>query len=135
MDGSRNKSKVVEGRILRYIGEVLLNIDHQHLSEAENWIKKAIKADERNGVMLHLAMDYALYAKLVRRKGDQEKAKKIWARPLKSSRNAGLMVGWRNMKWNWRYLYKIALKSFPHNILWFKRQPRDYRYLLYMTGF
>ena len=76
MDGSRNKSKVVEGRILRYIGEVLLNIDNQHLSEAENWIKKAIKADERNGVMLHLAMDYALYAELVRRKGDQEKAKK-----------------------------------------------------------
>ena len=46
----------------RYIGEILLNIDDQHMTEAEDWIKKAIEADTRNGTMWFLGRDYALYA-------------------------------------------------------------------------
>ncbi|MBC8462297.1 MAG: hypothetical protein H8D67_30375 [Deltaproteobacteria bacterium] len=38
----------------RYIGEILLNIDDQHVSEAEEWIKKAIEADIRNDMRWHL---------------------------------------------------------------------------------
>ncbi len=42
-----NKIKVCEGWIQRYIGEILLNIDDQHISEAEHWIQKAIEADQK----------------------------------------------------------------------------------------
>jgi class 3 adenylate cyclase/tetratricopeptide (TPR) repeat protein len=66
-----NKIRVIEGWIQRYIGEILLHIDHQHLSEAEHWIQKAIEADQRNQMMFHLGKDYALYAEWFKRKGDR----------------------------------------------------------------
>lgn len=72
---AKNKFKLIDGRMRRYIGEILLNIDDQHTSDAEGWVKKAIEADKRNGVMFELGRDYALYAELLKRKGDQSKAK------------------------------------------------------------
>ncbi|MBW2608128.1 MAG: hypothetical protein JRD05_10895, partial [Deltaproteobacteria bacterium] len=71
----KKKYKVVDGWMARYIGEILLNIDDQHMKEAEDWIKKAIEADKRNGMMWHLGRDYALYAELFKRKGNQPKAR------------------------------------------------------------
>ena len=42
----------------------------------KEWIKKAIEADNRNGMIWwHLGRDYALYAELFKRKRDQSKAK------------------------------------------------------------
>lgn len=70
-----NKLKIHEGSMAKYIGEILLNIDDQYISEAEGWIKKAIEADYRNGMMWHLGRDYAFYADLLKRKGDLAKAK------------------------------------------------------------
>jgi class 3 adenylate cyclase/tetratricopeptide (TPR) repeat protein len=70
-----NKIKIYEGSIAKYIGEILLNIDDQHMSEAEGRIKKAIAADYRNGMMWHLGRDYAFYAELFKRKGDLAEAK------------------------------------------------------------
>jgi len=75
-DVSKNKLKMNDGLMRRYIGEILLNIDDQHTNEAENWIKKAIEADSRNDMRWHLGRDYALCAELFRRKGDQSDAKK-----------------------------------------------------------
>jgi len=46
-----NKIRVVEGWIQRSIGEILLNINDQHISEAEHWIQKAIEADQKNRTM------------------------------------------------------------------------------------
>ena len=59
----------------RYISEILLNIDDHHIYEGEDWIKKAIEADSRNDMKWSLGRDYALYAELFKRKGDQPKAK------------------------------------------------------------
>jgi len=70
-----NKLKIHEGSMAKYISEILLNIDDQHMSEAEGWIKKAIEADYRNGMMWHLGRDYASYAELFKRKGDLAEAK------------------------------------------------------------
>jgi len=70
-----NKVKQYEGSVLRYIGEILLNIDDQHMNEAEDWIRRAIEADKRNGMMFELGMDYASYAELLKRKGDLSQAK------------------------------------------------------------
>jgi tetratricopeptide (TPR) repeat protein len=69
-----NKVKVADGWIQRYIGEILLNIDDQHISEAEHWIQKAIESDHKNQTMFQLGKDYALYADLFKRKGDRLRA-------------------------------------------------------------
>ena len=71
----KNRYENLNGWISRYIGEILLNVDEKHLSEAEDWIKKAIEADKRNGMMFLLGKDYVLYAELFKRKGDALKVK------------------------------------------------------------
>jgi hypothetical protein len=70
-----NKLKVCDGWMPKYLGEVLLNIDDYHITDAEIWIKKAMKADKKNDMMFHLGQDYALYAQLFKRKGDLLKAR------------------------------------------------------------
>jgi class 3 adenylate cyclase/tetratricopeptide (TPR) repeat protein len=68
-------AKVAKGWTARHVGEILLNIDDQHLSEAEDWVTKAIEVDKTNCTMWSLGGDYALYAELFKRKGDLLKAK------------------------------------------------------------
>jgi class 3 adenylate cyclase/tetratricopeptide (TPR) repeat protein len=69
-----NKAKIWDGWIRRNIADILLNIDDQHLDEAEGWINKAIEADRNNGTLLNLGRTYALYAELYERKGNRNKA-------------------------------------------------------------
>ena len=88
-----NKIKVSEGWIQRYIGEILLNIDDQHISEAEHWIQKAIEADQRNRMMFHLGKDYALYAELFKRKGDRLKAQENLGKAIEIFKECGA-DGW-----------------------------------------
>ena len=91
---SRNsKVKAAEGWIQRYIGEILLNIDDQHLSEAEHWIQKAIEADQRNRMMFHLGKDYVLYAELFKRKGDRFKAQENLGKAIEIFKECGA-DGW-----------------------------------------
>ncbi len=88
-----NKVKGLEGWIQRYIGEILLNIDDQHLSEAEHWIQKAIEADQRNGMMFHLGEDHALYAELSKRKGERLKAQGSLGKAIEIFKECGA-DGW-----------------------------------------
>jgi len=88
-----NKIKAVEGWIQRYIGEILLNIDDQHISGAEHWIQKAIEADKRNQMMFHLGKDYALYAGLFKRKGDRLKAQENLGKAIEIFKKCGA-DGW-----------------------------------------
>jgi hypothetical protein len=74
---------------LYYIGKILLNIDDQHLSEAEDWIKKAIEAHNKYGMMWHLTRDYALYAELLKRKGEQSKVKENLAKAIEIFNEGG----------------------------------------------
>jgi tetratricopeptide (TPR) repeat protein len=69
------KNKWVKGVVLNQIGEILLNIDDQHFSEAKDWVKKSIETNEKYGMRWKLARDYALYAELFKRKEDFPKAK------------------------------------------------------------
>ena len=57
------------------MGGILFNIDDQHTSEAEDWIKRAIETNQKYGMRWHLAKDYALYAELLKRKGDISNAR------------------------------------------------------------
>jgi tetratricopeptide (TPR) repeat protein len=88
-----NKIKALEGWIQRYIGEVLLNFDDQHISEAEHWILKAIEADQKNRMMFHLGKDYALYADLFKRKGDRPKAQESLGKAIEIFKECGA-DGW-----------------------------------------
>jgi predicted ATPase/class 3 adenylate cyclase len=90
---AENKSKHYEGWLLRNIGEILLNFYGQHLDDVENWIEKAKDADKRNGMMWHLGRDYALFAELFKRRGDQPKAKKILAKAINIFKECGA-DGW-----------------------------------------
>jgi len=88
-----NKMKVIEGWFQRYIGEILLNIDDQHLSDAEHWIQNAIETDQRNRMMFHLGKDYALYAEFFKRKGDRLKAQENLAKAIEILKECGA-DGW-----------------------------------------
>jgi len=85
--------KVVKGWAARYIGEILFNIDDQHISEAEDWVKKAIKIDKRNSTMWSLGGDYALYAELFKRKGDKSKTKENLRKAIEIFKKCGA-DGW-----------------------------------------
>ena len=85
--------KIHDGWKARYLSQILLYIDDQHLPDSENWIKKAIKADKKNGMMLHLAKDYALYAYLLNRKDDPSKAKQNLRKALEIFKECGA-DGW-----------------------------------------
>jgi len=88
-----NRIKAAEGWIHRHIGEILLNIDDQHISEAEHWIQSAIEADQRNRMMFHLGNDYPLYADLFRRKGDRSKAQENLGKAIEILKECGA-DGW-----------------------------------------
>lgn len=88
-----NRVEMFNGWMSRYIVEILLNIDDKHMSEAKGWIKKAIEADKRNGMMLHLAKNHALYADLFKRKGNTPKAKENLSKAIDIFKECGA-DGW-----------------------------------------
>jgi hypothetical protein len=88
-----SKVKTAEGWIQGYIGEILLNIDDQHLSEAEHWIQKAIEADQKNRMMFHLGIDYTLNAELYKRKSDRLKARENLGKAIEILKECGA-DGW-----------------------------------------
>jgi class 3 adenylate cyclase/tetratricopeptide (TPR) repeat protein len=85
--------KIHDGWKARYLSEILLYIDDQHLFDSEDWIKKAIQADKRNGMMLHLGKNYALYACVLNRKGDRPKAKENLCNAIEIFKECGA-DGW-----------------------------------------
>jgi tetratricopeptide (TPR) repeat protein len=88
-----NRTKRYEGYMARYIAEILLNIDDQHMNEAEEWIKKAIEADNRNSTMFSLGLDHALYAEILKRKDDLLGAKDKLEKAIEISKGCGA-DGW-----------------------------------------
>ncbi len=87
------KNKWIEGVTLNCIGKILLNIDDQHISEAEDRIKRAIETNQKYGMMWNLARDYALYADLFKRKGDLPKTKENLNKAIKIFKECGA-DGW-----------------------------------------
>jgi len=102
---NENKLRVNDGQLRRYIGEILLNIDDQHMNEAEDWIRKAIEADKSNGMMFYLGTDHALYAELLNRRGDKSKAKENLTKAIDILKECGA-DGWVNK-------YEEQLASLP----------------------
>jgi len=89
----QNNLKEFDGQMPRYIAEILLNIDDQHLAEAEDWAEKAIDSDMQNDMKFRLGQDYVIYAEVFKRKGDQLKAKEILNQAVETFKECGA-EGW-----------------------------------------
>jgi tetratricopeptide (TPR) repeat protein len=87
-----NKLKILEG-LSGHVGEILLKIDDHHMPEAEDWIQRAIEADQRNGTRWYLGRDYALYAEWFKRKGDRLKAQENLGKAIEILKECGA-DGW-----------------------------------------
>jgi len=72
---SENKAKFLDGEMAICIGEILLNFNEEHVTAAEDWIRKAIDADRKNGMKWQLGQDYVTYSNFFRRKNDHIKSK------------------------------------------------------------
>jgi class 3 adenylate cyclase/tetratricopeptide (TPR) repeat protein len=87
------KSKWIEGLMSNCIGAILLNINDQHIAEAENWITKAIETNQKYGMMWNLAQDYSLYAELYKRKDEPSKARETLNKAIEIFKECGA-DGW-----------------------------------------
>ena len=58
-----------KGWTARNIGDVLLNIDNNHLADAEVWFQKAIEEDTRNGMQVAVGDGSCLLCRLVQEEG------------------------------------------------------------------
>jgi tetratricopeptide (TPR) repeat protein len=88
-----NKVKFWEGYMQRYLIVILMNIGKKHLPEAENWIRRVIEHDSKNGMRWCLAQDFAHYGELCKRKGDLPKAKENLSRAIEIFKECGA-DGW-----------------------------------------
>ena len=63
------------------------------MPEAEEWIQKAIEADQRNGMMSELGSAYDLYAEFHRHIGDRLKARENLGKAIEILKECGA-DGW-----------------------------------------
>jgi len=90
---AQNKMKLYDGMMARFLSEILLHINDQQMPEVENWAKRAINADKRNGTIWNLGRDYVHYAELFRRKGDQRRAIEYLGKAIEILKGCGA-DGW-----------------------------------------
>ena len=78
-----------DGSMKRSLGEIYGMIDHRHPAKPESWLKKAIEADKKNGMLFNLGLDTAAYAALLKQKGNSRKADKTYGEALEIFRKCG----------------------------------------------
>jgi tetratricopeptide (TPR) repeat protein len=90
---NRNRVNLYGGLLSRYFAEILTKSGNQNLTEAEEWIEKAIEADRKYEMQFYLAKDYALYAELHKHKGDLSAAKDHLGKAIEIFKQCGA-DGW-----------------------------------------
>jgi tetratricopeptide (TPR) repeat protein len=88
-----NKVRIYEGCMARYIGDILFHLDERFSTAAEEWIGKAIEADNRNGMSCDLGRDYALFGEFFKRKGQTSKAEEYLEKAIELFKRCGA-DGW-----------------------------------------
>jgi tetratricopeptide (TPR) repeat protein len=71
---SKPNFEILNGWTKRLIAEILLYTGDDHLFEAEEWITKSIEIDKKNGMQYQLGQDYATCAKILKRRGESDRA-------------------------------------------------------------
>jgi hypothetical protein len=77
----------------RYIGDILLHLDECPLTAIEDWIGKAVEADNRNGMRCDLGRDYTLYGEFFKRKEQSSRAKELLEKAIEIFKMCGA-DGW-----------------------------------------
>lgn len=88
-----NKIKFHDSLMLRYIAEYLLKCGDKFFDDAEALIISAMNVNVKNGMRFFLAKDYALYAKLLKRRGDLVAAEEKLSASIQTFRSCGA-DGW-----------------------------------------
>jgi class 3 adenylate cyclase/tetratricopeptide (TPR) repeat protein len=89
----RNRIRLLESWICRWLGEIFLNLGGSHVDEAEQWVRKSIEVDVRNGMRLSLATNYGLYAKFFKQQGDKSRAREELGKAIDLFKECGA-DGW-----------------------------------------
>jgi tetratricopeptide (TPR) repeat protein len=88
-----NKIRLYSGAFRRYIAELLLGDVGGPTNETEYWITRAIETDRANGMMLGVALDYAVYAEWFHCKGERPRARDTLGKALEQFTECGA-DGW-----------------------------------------
>jgi len=99
----KNRVKSAEGRDCRYLGKIFLHLGGEHMPEAEQWIKQAVDADDRNGMRFELGQDHALYGDFFKHRQDRNRAREQFGMAAEIMRECGA-DGWVD-----KYLREMAL--------------------------
>jgi hypothetical protein len=75
----------------RCIGEILVALDEHNVREAEEWARKAIAADQRNGLMLHLGRDLKFQADMLYRRRENHAALEAVKRSVEIFKGCGAL--------------------------------------------
>jgi class 3 adenylate cyclase/tetratricopeptide (TPR) repeat protein len=86
-----NKIRLCEGPMARCIGEILVELDEHNVREAEEWARKAISADQRNGLMLHLGRDLKFQADMLYRRRENHAALEAVKRSVEIFKGCGAL--------------------------------------------
>jgi class 3 adenylate cyclase/tetratricopeptide (TPR) repeat protein len=76
----KNRVKLYEGILARYVAAIFLHLDERHLPEAREWIGRAVEADKRNGMVFYLAKDFEFSGQVFERAGNREKAREAFSK-------------------------------------------------------
>ena len=90
---NENKIKALKGQMALGISQILLTVKNQDNLKIENWVQKAIAADQKNGQTWYLGRDYVTYAELFLRKNKNLEAKKYLSRAIEIFKKCGA-DGW-----------------------------------------
>jgi len=82
-----------DSELSRTLADILLHVDGEHIEKIESCINKALENDTKNAARWHIAKDYALYAKLYSKKGDNENAKLNLTKAIEIMKECGA-DGW-----------------------------------------
>jgi len=85
----RNRIRLLESWICRSLGEIFLNLGGNQVDEAEQWVRKSIEVDARNGMRLSLAMNYGLYGKFFKQQGDKSRAREELGKAIEILKECG----------------------------------------------
>ncbi len=90
---NRNRVKIFEGILTRYLGEFLLNSGSRYYIEAEKCLSKAIELDKRFDMNFYLAKDHAAYALLHKNMGKLQAARENFEKSIDIFKQCGA-DGW-----------------------------------------
>jgi tetratricopeptide (TPR) repeat protein len=88
-----NKIKAFDGQMALGISKILLAVGNQDIQKIENWVQKAIAADQKNGKTWYLGMDYVTYAELFLQNNRKLEAKKCLSQAIEIFKECGA-DGW-----------------------------------------